>query len=283
MGCRAPPPRPLRPPLRPPDDDPPSAQAILQIAVDGRLIAPDPGDEDATVALRRLEAGGGNPTLRRGLSSLHIGACNTAKALVPPKWGFEPVARLLQIGAIVDVKDGNHGELHPKAHEFTAEGEPFITAAQVNDRGIIDYEGAKKLSGTPLARLRVGFAKKGDVIFTHKGSVGRVAVADRECVLTPQTTYYRLNSKVLDKAFMRYLLLSPFFQRQVDLVKSQTTRDFVPITTQYSFTLKIPPINEQRRIAAKLDTLMAICDELEDREAKVLTLSESLLLGFFRF
>ncbi|MGY0570810.1 hypothetical protein ACTGJ9_006900 [Bradyrhizobium sp. RDM12] len=181
----------------------------------------------------------------------------------PPAGSLEPTAKLLRIGAISDLKDGNHGANHPKVSDFLDEGLPFITAAQVSERGTIDYVGAYKLAGSPLRKLRVGFAQRGDVIYTHKGSVGRVALCDRDCVLSPQTTYYRPNASVFSAAFLRIVLLSDVFRNQVDSVKKQTTRDFVSIQKQYEFFLPIAPLAEQRRIVAKVDALVALCDRLE--------------------
>ena len=92
---------------------------------------------------------------------------------------------------------------------------PFITAAQVRDQ-TLDFDDASKIPLEVLKRLRVGFAKKDDVIFTHKGSVGRVAIAPGDCILTPQTTYYRPNSAVLDKRYLMWFMASPAFSPQVD-------------------------------------------------------------------
>lgn len=140
---------------------------------------------------------------------------------LPKGWLLESIAKLLHLGAICDLKDGNHGANHPKVADFVEEGMPFITAAQVSERGTIDYSGAYKLAGKPLSKLRVGFAQAGDVIYTHKGSVGRVALCDRACVLSPQTTYYRVNKLILHNSYLRVFLLSPVFQIQVDAVKKQ--------------------------------------------------------------
>src|SRR5207237_694832 len=104
----------------------------------------------------------------------------------------------------------NHGANHPKVGDFSADGLPFITAAQVRDYRI-DYEGAPKVSGLALAKLRVGFAKAGDAILTHKGTIGRAAVSAQPCVLTPQTTYYRCNPNVIDSQYLMYFLSSPQF------------------------------------------------------------------------
>ena len=156
---------------------------------------------------------------------------------LPNGWRYELVAYLLRADAIHDLKDGNHGANHPKVSDFVSEGLPFITAAQVTDNGGINYETAYKLSGGPLAKLRVGFARPGDVIYTHKGSVGRVALCDRDCVLSPQTTYYRPNVAVFAAPFLRVMLLSDVFRDQADEVKKQTTRDFVSIQKQYEFAV----------------------------------------------
>jgi type I restriction enzyme S subunit len=171
----------------------------------------------------------------------------------PANWAWESAASLLSRSVFIDLKDGNHGSNHPVIHDFTENGLPFITAAQVNDFAI-DYEGAYKIEGKPLEKLRVGFAQKDDVILTHKGSIGRVAIADRNCVLTPQTTYYRLDQSIISPAYLMYYLASAPFVEQLDEIKSQTTRDFVPISQQYSLWHLIPPIREQEEIVRQVSS-----------------------------
>jgi len=38
---------------------------------------------------------------------------------LPNKWIKKSIAELLHFGVIIDLKDGNHGELHPKKNEFS--------------------------------------------------------------------------------------------------------------------------------------------------------------------
>jgi type I restriction enzyme, S subunit len=252
-------------------------KSILTLAVQGKLVPQDPKDESASSALARLDARGGNSKIRRSVP-LDVRKPDTVdEENLPKSWTIESTARLLHLGAIVDLKDGNHGANHPKVAEFTKKGLPFITAAQVSDDGTIDYDGAYKVSGEALKRLRVGFAKPNDVIYTHKGSVGRVAICNQECVLTPQTTYYRLNPDAFTSGYVRTFLLSPLYRKQVDLVKRQTTRDFVSINAQYQFFLRVPPLAEQRRIVAKVDQLMALVDQLETQLAASRATAQNLL------
>lgn len=252
-------------------------KSILTLAVQGKLVPQDPNDEPTEKVLAQLEARGGNAKTRRSVPTEVKRPDSLDVENLPELWVIESTARLLQLGAILDLKDGNHGANHPKVAEFTVTGLPFITAAQVSDEGRIDYDGAYKVSGEVLKRLRVGFAKPNDVIYTHKGSVGRVAICNRECVLTPQTTYYRVNEEVLSSGFVRIYLLSPLFRDQVDLVKRQTTRDFVSIKAQYQFFLRVPPLAEQYRIVAKVDQLMALVDQLENQLNASRAIAEKLM------
>lgn len=252
-------------------------ESILSMAVQGRLASQSPEDEPAQKAIECLESLGGNPKLRRSVPERVRKPEGLDESNLPKTWAIESTARLLRSGVLSDLKDGNHGANHPKVAEFTETGLPFITAAQVSDRGKIDYEGAYKVSGEALDRLRVGFAKNGDVIYTHKGSVGRVGICDRDCVLTPQTTYYRVNEDVLTADFLRIYLLSPQFRSQVDVVKRQTTRDFVSIKAQYQFFIRVPPLGEQLRIVHNVKRLMALVDDLEQHLTESQIKAEQLM------
>ena len=189
---------------------------------------------------------------------------------LPNEWIKKSAGELLHLGVIRDLKDGNHGEIHPKKNEFSKEGVPFITAAQVNDFNI-DYEGAYKLTGEPLKRLKIGFAKTDDVILTHKGSVGKVAIAKQDCVLSPQTTYYRLNPTILYNRFLMWFLASPFFTNQIKHIKKQTTREYLPITKQYTLFIILPPLDTQKKIVKKLDYIIG---QLEEKKKIILELQK---------
>ena len=251
-------------------------EAILNSAMRGDLVPQDPNDEPASRAVAKFAKHTSNGPVRRSVPETVAKPEFVSSWSLPSSWICLSAADMLRRGVIADLKDGNHGANHPKAVEFSAEGVPFITAAQVRGQ-TLDFAGAHKLSGLVLKRLRVGFAKAEDVIFTHKGSVGRVAIAQADCVLSPQTTYYRPNPQLLVNRYLMWFMASTAFAKQVDEVKRQTTRDFVPIVRQYEFFHAIPPVAEQRRIVAKVDELMAVCDRLEVQLSTTQTESRRLL------
>lgn len=227
-----------------------------------------------------------NNKTRRGLPESVAIPDSLSSFSFPEHWSLLSVASLLRKGVMIDLKDGNHGANHPKSSEFTEEGLPFITAAQMSDDGKIDYDGAPKVSGKPLEKLKVGFSEAEDVIYSHKGTVGRVGIADRASVLSPQTTYIRLNQKYVSNRYYAIMLKSHAFTSQVDAIKSQTTRDFVPITAHYALFAVIPPTNEQTEIVRRVEELFAFADRIEQAAqaalSRVNNLTQSILAKAFR-
>lgn len=259
-------------------------QSVLADAVSGRLS--EEWRAKNQVEAINLDAIDDVPRTRRGVpvEVKYPEVLNDIK--IPDGWILASAAKLLRKGVIVDLKDGNHGANHPKTSEFSIDGLPFITAANISNSGEVDYINAPKVSGAALARLRVGFSEPGDVIFTHKGTVGRVAISSRNCVLTPQTTYYRLNQKIILNKYFAIFLKSNKFRMQTDIVKSQTTRDFIPITAQYELFHMVPPILEQLEIVRCVEQLLAFADQLENRvtfaQERINHLTQSILAKAFR-
>lgn len=261
--------------------------AVLAAACSGRLTADWRGlaaHQDMNDVLGERELGAERKTRRGVAPNAPIDAA-IADLDLPATWARITVSKALVLEALVDVKDGNHGSNHPKVGEFTAEGVPFIAANLVHD-GRIDFENAPRLSGPPLQRLRIGFAEPDDVILTHKGSVGRVAIADRPCVLTPQTTYYRCDPGLILPSYLAIYQESLYFYLQLAAEMSQTTRDFVPISDQYLLTLIIPPLDEQKEIVHRATGMLELADGLlariEGASRRIERSSQAVLAKAFR-
>jgi len=259
-------------------------QSVLAAAVSGRLT--EEWRKNYPENPIDLEALPNSPKTRRGVPDTVRFPEVLETFQSPETWIWASAAKLLKKGLFIDLKDGNHGANHPKTSEFTAEGLPFITAANVSSSGVIDYLNAPKVSGKALEKLRVGFAEPDDVIFTHKGTVGRVALNSQKCVLTPQTTYYRLNQSAISSQYLSVFLQSNRFQVQTDEIKSQTTRDFIPITAQYELFHLLPPAQEQTEIVRRVEQLFAFANQLEAKVASAKSridhLTQSILAKVFR-
>jgi type I restriction enzyme, S subunit len=193
---------------------------------------------------------------------------------VPRGWCRVSVAELLIRGLLLlirglllDVKDGNHGSNHPRSSEFVVDGTPFLMASDIQDGSVVWNE-ASRLATETVARLRVGFAERHDVLFTHKASIGKTAIADRDCILSPQVTYYRCNAAYVEPRWLQAFLGSSLFLSQLSNIQAQSTRDFVSISKQYQQFVLLPPLSEQRRIVTELDALQAQVDALKKLQAE---------------
>ena len=177
---------------------------------------------------------------------------------LPAHWRYARVGDLEDEGVIEDVQDGNHGERHPKSSDYVATGVPFVMAKDIiNNR--LNLSGCSFISREQADSLRIGFARPGDVLLTHKATMGRVAIVPEGydyVMLTPQVTYYRIKDrKQLDARYLKYAFVSPRFQHQLNASSDQSTRKFIGITAQRDLWFPLPSPLEQERIADILGTL----------------------------
>jgi type I restriction enzyme S subunit len=188
------------------------------------------------------------------------------------------IGDLITDRAVIAIQDGNHGELHPKASEYVGIGIPFIMASDLRN-GTLNLKECKRLPKARTDSLRIGFAKAGDVLLTHKGTVGEVAIVpdiDNYVMLTPQVTYYRVDDEFLDRRFLKMAFQSPLFRSQLNNMSAQSTRPYIGILARQ---LSIPwfPIEIQRRIASILG---AYDDLIEINRHRIAVLAEIRRLIF---
>src|SRR4051794_5263338 len=96
----------------------------------------------------------------------------------------------LQSDGLLLVEDGNHGEYRPRRDEFVPDGVAFIRAADIRD-GSVDFEGCEHINASARARIRKGVGRSGDILLSHKGTVGKLARVNGDAplfVCSPQTT-----------------------------------------------------------------------------------------------
>ena len=105
-------------------------------------------------------------------------------------WKEYTVQELIDLGMIEEPLDGNHGSMHPKASDYVDSGVPFIMANNIIN-GVVDLDGCAFITEEQANTLRKGFAEPGDVLLTHKATIGRTAIVPNKyetIILTPQVT-----------------------------------------------------------------------------------------------
>jgi type I restriction enzyme S subunit len=191
------------------------------------------------------------------------------------------VEEAVKLGYIEKPLDGNHGEKHPKASEYVQDGIPFVMANDIHD-GIVDLRGCSFISEERALRLDKGFAKDGDVLLTHKGTIGHVALLRCDTsfiMLTPQVTYYRPIKKICAE-FLRRYFESDWFQGYIcRMAGSGSTRAYIGITKQLELPLMIPPLALQREFVAIAEKAEAAKTALKKSIADIDQVMKGLING----
>src|SRR4051794_17567075 len=91
------------------------------------------------------------------------------------EWPIFTVQQLIAAGVLERPMDGNHGSIHPKTADFVRSGIPFIMASDLKG-GRVDLEHCSFISEEQASRLAKGFSKPGDVLLSHKATIGRTAI-----------------------------------------------------------------------------------------------------------
>jgi len=191
-------------------------------------------------------------------------------------WEQRKLGWLVDNDVIEAPKDGNHGEKHPTSDEYVEEGIPFLMASDIRN-GRVDLENCKYITKERAEQLDKGFAREGDVLLTHKATIGEVAILEglqeEYAMLTPQVTYYRiLDNKRLSQKYLYAVFHSESFQNEMQTKAAQSTRPYIGISAQQNLTISLPcSTEEQQRIGeyfASLDTLITLhqrkCDEIKE-------------------
>ena len=193
------------------------------------------------------------------------------------------VEQLVNEGVLFKPLDGNHGGIHPKASDFVSEGIPFVMASDIYDSKV-DLNKSNFITKKQADNLQKGFSLEGDVLFTHKGSVGGTAIVPsintEYIMLTPQVTYYRVKNKErLNNHFIFYYFQSSKFQAYVKSVSGGGTRAYIGITAQLSLPFILPPLNEQNRIVSVLETWDKAIEKLSKKIEVKKQIKKGLMQG----
>ena len=252
-------------------------KSILQLAVMGKLLPQDPNDEPASELLKRIA---------REQERLEAeGICKKAKPQPPMKKDEQPFplplswAWVYLSNATTKITDGTH---HSPPNLPSGDFK-YISAKNIKPWGV-DQAGmtyvTKEVHNEIFARCNPEF---GDVLYIKDGATTGIAAIN-----TLTEPFSMLSSVALLKPsiglFNRYLyfvMSSPVFYDEMRAGMTGVAITRVTLTKLNAALLPLPPLAEQHRIVAKVDELLALCDNLKAdlttaRECQA-TLTDSLI------
>ncbi|MGP1256754.1 MAG: restriction endonuclease subunit S [Kiloniellales bacterium] len=250
---------------------------ILNLAVNGNLSRRDPGDEPVPHQLKRISKGKEDLVYsntikkpRRVDSEFSVGITFR----IPEYW---KVVRMDSVGAII-------GGGTPTAHaldnfETPGAGIPWLTPADLsNHTGRYISRGTRDLSIDGLKSSSATLMPEGTVLFTSRAPIGYVAIASNE-IATNQG--FKSIVPYIPELSPYLSLVLRFLTPEINRVAPGTTFKEVSGKFVASLPVPIPPIEEQSRIIAMVDELMALCDALEQQSKDSLDAHQALVETLF--
>jgi type I restriction enzyme S subunit len=241
-------------------------ELILELAVRGKLIPQDPNDEPASELLNRIEAEKAKLVKEGKIKKskpLPQIAENEKPFELPDGWAIAYIPQVVSYDKYA-IKRGPFGSALKKAY-FTPSG--IKVYEQQHAIGDDFARGEYYISEQKFKELSAFEVKPNDLIISCSGTVGRVAIAPNwmeKGIINQALLKVTLNESVLTNVYFK-ILFPAFYMQTETLSDLQGTaqKNMVSVDTLKSEPFPLPSISEQHRIIAKVDELMALCDQLE--------------------
>ena len=185
-------------------------------------------------------------------------------ATVPVEWRFAGLTKFLS--SIVDYRGATP--------EKVSEGVFLVTAGNIRD-GRIDYDASQEFIAAADYEqvMRRGKPLMDDLLFTTEAPLGQVALVDREGIaLAQRVIKLRPKTDHLDHRFLLWWMQSEPFQFNLATWATGSTAVGIKAEKLHKLRIALPPLDEQRRIAAFLDRETARLDELVAAKERLLGL-----------
>ena len=149
-----------------------------------------------------------------------------------------------------------------KVETFVPDGVPIISGQHLHGFRVDDSPGFNFITEEHAQRLGNANVKRGDIVLTHRGTIGQVAYIPQnsqfhQYVVSQSQFYVRCDHAKVVPEFVALYLRSPEGQHQLLANTSQVGVPSIaqPVTYLRTVRIPLPPLTEQRAIAHVLGTL----------------------------
>ncbi len=210
---------------------------ILSLAIQGKLVEQDPDDEPAIELLRRVNKG--------------FRPCDTSHYPYPIPTSWE-VVRFQDV-------------LHPMKRAIPCEDYfDYIDIDSIDNK---EYKCFPKAIPTNRAPSRASrYTQQGDVLFSMvRPYLRNIAKVEKDGCIASTGFYVCHPRETLNPTYLFFLLISDYV---VDGLNSFMKGDNSPSINSRNleyFEIPLPPLNEQKRIVAKIEELFAMLDAVKEQ------------------
>jgi len=232
--------------------------AILQEAIEGRLVPQDPNDEPASVLLARIRKEKERLVKEGKLKKKDLEVKPISEDEIPfeipESWEW------VRLGAITTVLGGKRIPAGRKLSQNNT-GHVYIRVSDMKD-GMVSMENLQYVPEDIFPSISRYIINKEDVFITVAGTIGRIGKIPPEldgANLTENAD--RLVFTIIDQDWLIKCLQSVIVQSQISAVTTQVGQPKLAILRIQNLLIPLPPVEEQKRIVAKIDELLPKVEE----------------------
>ena len=171
---------------------------------------------------------------------------------IPESWKW------VRLSDIIDVRDGTHDS--PK---YVPMGIPLVTSKNLSN-GTIDYGNVKYITQEDADKINArSMVDDDDILFAMIGSIGNPVLVkkDREFCIKNMALFKKHANTDISMQYMYWFFF--FIQYKLKKEASGGVQSFISLTRFREYLVPLPPFAEQKRIVAKIEELLPLCERLK--------------------
>ena len=231
-------------------------KSLLQMAIQGKLVDQRPEEGTGEELYRQIQA-----EKQRLIKSGKIKKEKPLPAIteaeipfdIPDSWKW---VRLQNIVSVLG--DGIHGTpVFDEAGEYY-----FVNGNNLVNGSIVVKVDTKKVSAGEYDKYKKPLDEN-SILISINGTIGNYAFYAGEPIILGKSACYFSVLIGVDKKYILHLLNTKFFTDYAVKEATQTTIKNVSLKAMRMFPIPLPPLAEQKRIVAKLEELLPLCERLK--------------------
>ena len=238
-------------------------EKILQMAIQGKLVERRPEEGTAEDLYQQIQEEKQN-LIKEGKLKKEKPLAQIADEEIP--FDIPDSWRWVRVADLIQVLNGDRGKNYPSKDKLKEIGIPFVSASNLDGKTVVTDSNLKCLSEEQYSLLRAGKLQKDDILVCIRGSLGKCAtypfdkgaIASSLIICRP---YIQKRSEITD--YVMNYLNSNLFYSEISKYDNGTAQPNLAAKDFCKFLLPLPPLAEQKRIVAKVEELLALCDKLK--------------------
>ena len=226
-------------------------ELILTLAMQGRLVPQDPSEQPVGELLKELEA--------EKQQLVKEGKIKKRKPLLPVTEEEKPYSlpqgwEWVRLGAVVLTTTGG-GTPSKNNPAFWGGSIPWASVKDLNVEIYLDST-IDSITDAAVASSSTNVIPKGQIIICTRMGLGKIAINRIDTAINQDLKALSISTHIDQMYFFNKY-------KNYNIVGSGMTVQGIRQDDLLNYLFPLPPLEEQKRIVAKIDELMACCDELE--------------------